>query len=291
MSKFKNKDLDIMLDDDMLDIEMENISIEELDKEMEEFYIDTEKIDAIKAPADMKLWVREAATKAQADMKKQQRIRRITGIAASICVILTIGAYNPALAHKLPPLEKILSNINNALNIDEIASFLGIDKLIPKAEVDENDNIKFIKMPDYKVKKENNSSLDIDKIESETKVEAETKVESSNQSVLIPRNEYDAIQFVHRMSNSIIKAKDNRKYGQIEITPENIDIAISSLDLVGDSSTRSYIKDQLNKWKDGDFDNAVTIHNFVWDILEGEVGKAIAVDRNAVREIKAKHFE
>lgn len=291
MSKFKNKDLDIMLDDDMLDIEMENISIEELDKEMEAFYIDKEAIEAIKAPKDMKIWVREAAEKAQADMKKQQRIKRITGVAASICVVLTIGAYSPALAHKLPPLEKILSNINNALNIDEIASFLGIDKLIPKAEVDENDNIKFIKMPDYKVKKEDNSSLDIDKIESDTEVKTETKVESSNQPVLIPRNEYDAIQFVHRMSNSIIKAKDNRKYGQLEITPENIDIAISSLELVGDLSTRSYIEDQLNKWKEGDFDNAVTVHNFVWDILEGEVGKAIAVDRNAVRETKAKHFE
>ena len=285
MSKFK-KNLDVMLDDDMLDSEIENISIEELDKELEDFYIDREKIEAIKAPQDMKLWVREAAQKAQEDMKKEKRIKYITRIAASICAVLTIGAYNPALAHKLPPLEQLLNSINNILNIDEIASFLSINKIIPKAEVDENDNIKFIKMPDYKVHKAETENVESDNTEYETEV----KIEDDGTQVVIPKDEYDAIQFVHRMSNSVIKAKDNRKYGKIEITPDHIDIAISCLSLVNDESTRSFIEGQLMEWKEGNFDNAVMIHNFVWDILNGEVGKAIAVDQNAVRKIRAKYF-
>lgn len=288
MSKFKKKNLDIILDDEIIDSDIDSVSIEELDKEIEEFYIDKDKIEAIKAPEDMKLWVREAAMKAQADMKKEKKIKYVKVAAASICVILTIGTYNPALAHKLPPLETLLNGINNALNIDEIASFLGIDKIIPKLEVDKNDKIKVIKIPDYKVNKEESDSIESDDIEYE--IELETEAKGQNNDVIVPKDEYDEIQFVHRMANSIIIARDNRKYGQIEITPENIDIAISCLSLVNDESTRNFIEEQLTKWKNGDFDNAVMVHNFVWDILEGEVGKARAVDKSAVRKTKAKYF-
>lgn len=49
---------------DTLVSELEEISIEELDLEMNEFYIDDEKINSIKAPSDMKLWVRGAIDKA-----------------------------------------------------------------------------------------------------------------------------------------------------------------------------------------------------------------------------------
>ena len=133
--------------------ELEEISIEELDLEMNEFYIDYEKIDSIKAPNDMKSWVRGAIDKAEVDINKHKRNKQIIASAASIAIVFSIGVYNPVLAHKVPFLEKILKTINDTLKIDEISYFIGLDKIAPKATLDESNKVKFIKPSEYKVNK------------------------------------------------------------------------------------------------------------------------------------------
>ena len=57
------------------------------------------------------------------------------------------------LAHKVPFLEKILKTINDTLKIDEISYFIGLDKIAPKATLDESNKVKFIKPSEYKVNK------------------------------------------------------------------------------------------------------------------------------------------
>ena len=57
-----NKIENININDTLVN-ELEEISVEELDLEMNEFYIDDEKINSIKAPSNMKIWVRDAIDK------------------------------------------------------------------------------------------------------------------------------------------------------------------------------------------------------------------------------------
>lgn len=263
---------------DTLVSELEEISIEELDLEMNEFYIDDEKINSIKAPSDMKLWVRGAIDKAEVDMKKHKRKKQIIASAASIAVVFSIGVYNPVLAHKVPFLEKVLKTINDTLKIDEISYFIGLDKVAPKATLDENKNVKFIKPSEYKVNK-----LDNEKEEFEDEVLEDKKIQG-------PKTEYSAVQFIHKMSNSIINPIDGRKYGSIKITPETIELAINGLELIESDEDRKHLYNELNKWKNGNFENAVDVHNYVWYMLDGEIGKAISIKDEVVDNIVNTYF-
>ncbi len=249
---------------DTLVSELEEISIEELDLEMNEFYIDDEKINSIKAPSDMKLWVRGAIDKAEVDMKKHKRKKQIIASAASIAVVFSIGVYNPVLAHKVPFLEKVLKSINDTLKIDEISYFIGLDKIAPKATLDESNKVKFIKPSEYKVNKLYNEGGEF---------EDEVLDDKEGKQIQEPKTEYLAVQFIHKMSNSIINPIDGRKYGSIKITPKTIELAINGLELIESDEDRKHLYNELNKWKNGKFENAVDVHNYVWYMLDGKLVK------------------
>ena len=266
---------------DTLVSELEEISIEELDLEMNEFYIDDEKINSIKAPSDMKLWVRGAIDKAEVDMKKHKRKKQIIASAASIAVVFSIGVYNPVLAHKVPFLEKVLKSINDTLKIDEISYFIGLDKIAPKATLDESNKVKFIKPSEYKV---NNLYNEGGEFEDEVLDDKEGK------QIQEPKTEYLAVQFIHKMSNSIINPIDGRKYGSIKITPKTIELAINGLELIESDEDRKHLYNELNKWKNGKFENAVDVHNYVWYMLDGEIGKAISIKDEVVDNIVNTYF-
>lgn len=266
---------------DTLVSELEEISIEELDLEMNEFYIDDEKINSIKAPSDMKLWVRGAIDKAEVDMKKHKRKKQIIASAASIAVVFSIGVYNPVLAHKVPFLEKVLKSINDTLKIDEISYFIGLDKIAPKATLDESNKVKFIKPSEYKVNKLYNEGGEF---------EDEVLDDKEGKQIQEPKTEYLAVQFIHKMSNSIINPIDGRKYGSIKITPKTIELAINGLELIESDEDRKHLYNELNKWKNGKFENAVDVHNYVWYMLDGEIGKAISIKDEVVDNIVNTYF-
>ncbi|SCH53218.1 MULTISPECIES: DUF6241 domain-containing protein [unclassified Romboutsia] len=260
--------------------EIENISLEELDLEMNEFYIDKEKINSIKAPNDMKIWIKESIDKAELDIKKSKNKKRLVASAASIFIIFSVGVYNPALAHKIPILEMALRNINSTLKIDELAYRLGIDNIVPKATLDKDNKIKFVKPIKYKV---NN----VDNISEDQEDEILSSINDNSES---PKSEYLAVQFIHKMSNSIINPIDNKKYGNIEITPKSIELAISGLEYIKNNEARNYLYAELNKWKKGEFRNAVEVHNYVWNILDGQVGKAISINEERIEDIINNYF-
>lgn len=86
--------------------------------------------------------------------------------------------------------------------------------------------------------------------------------------------------FVHQMSNNLIVAEDNKIRGYQNITLENIDKAIEMLE------SDSFIVEELNKWKKGEFENAVEVHNYCWRILGGNEGKAKGVSEKGVNRAK-----
>lgn len=265
---------------DALDNEPNDINLEELDLEMNLFYIDEEKISSIKAPVEMKSWVKDAIDKAEVDINKSKNKKKLIASVASISIVFSIGVYNPVLAHKIPVLESVLRNINEALKIDEIAYRIGIDNVIPKVTLDNNDKIKFITPTKYKV---NN----VDNI---TPGEEDIKLNSISENLESPNSEYLEIQFIHKMSNSIINPIDNKKYGNIEITPESIELAIEGLVYIENHEVKTYLQTELNKWKNGKFDNAVEVHNYVWNILGGQIGKAISINKDKVNEVVKNYF-
>ncbi|HSQ87574.1 DUF6241 domain-containing protein [Romboutsia sp.] len=303
MSKSNKEKLNNTLDIDLDYIDIEKLSIEEIDEEIKEFYIDKEKIDAIKVPDDMKFWIKEAIDKAEKDMKVEKIIKKVAPVAASISIILSIVVYNPVLAHAAPPIEKILQNINDVLHVDEIASDTGLDKIIPKATLDKNGKIKFIKAPRYKVEeipqglKSQNQKEDVEEVKEEEgqvwsdEEETEEKyIQVYEEDVYVPFDEDSSIQLIHEMSNGIIHAVDDMKRGYTEISPKTIDVAIEGLKNIQDEGVRNYLHNELNKWKNGEFDNGVEVHNCVWNMLDGEIGRAGSIDYKEVEKIKNNHF-
>ena len=284
MSKFIKKQQYNSIDENIYDefVDIDSITIEEIDKEIEDFYIDKEKINNIKFEFDKNLIIKEAIDKAEEDIKKEKNKQIISKLAACIALLLSIGIYNPALAYNIPPIMNVLENINNLLHVDEIASYIGVDKIIPRAVVDDENKVKFVKPTKYKVENDNTEIVGLgNELEHSQKVLEISEINT----------QYGVVDFIHRMSNKIIKPIDGRKNGSIDINPKTIDIALNSLKNIGDEEARNYLHYELSKWKNGDFENAVLVHNYVWHMLDGNIGKALSLDTYEVNKIKSKYFK
>jgi Family of unknown function (DUF6241) len=81
---------------------------------------------------------------------------------------------------------------------------------------------------------------------------------------------------MHEMSNTLIIARDGQVWGEIPIDEKNIGeieaMIASDNDL--DSKEESRIVETLAAWKKGDFSNGVDEHNYFWDKLGGNIGRA-----------------
>ena len=280
----KKKDINL---DNELNENLEDVTIEEIDKDMEDFYIDDEKIENIKYNFDKERLIKDAIDKAEKDMTKSKIKKKYIKIAASIVVLISIGVYSPALAYRIPPVMKVLEKINDTLKIDEISASLEIDTIIPKAVV-ENNKIHFVKITRYKVDKtkENKESKDDNK-GSDNK---ENNNEGTNGKNIV-YDEYGVVNFIHQMSNQIINPADGKKFGVIKITPQNIEIALNSIKNINNDEARDYLNKALRKWQNGDFNNAVEVHNYVWHMLGGEIGIASSLDEEEINKIKAQYFK
>ena len=291
MSKFIKKQQYNSIDENIYDefVDIDSITIEEIDKEIEDFYIDKEKINNIKFNFDKESIIKDAIDKAEKDIQKRKHRSRILKVASGIIVILSIGVYSPALAHNMPPVMKVLEIINDALNVDEITSFIGVDKIIPRAVINSDNNLKFIKPTGYKVSQEY-TQLEESSQQNEDSQEGIVENESNKNNTMVLSSSYEVVDFIHRMSNQIINPIDGKKNGVIEITPENIDIALNSLYYIYYDEAREYLYNELSKWKNGDFNNGVLVHNYVWNLLDGYIGRALSLDKVQITKIKLKYF-
>lgn len=277
----KKKDINL---DNELNENLEDVTIEEIDKDMEDFYIDDEKIENIKYNFDKERLIKDAIDKAEKDMTKSKIKKKYIKIAASIVVLISIGVYSPALAYRIPPVMKVLEKINDTLKIDEISASLEIDTIIPKAVV-ENNKIHFVKITRYKVDKTKENKDD-----NKGSDNKENNNEGSNGKNIV-YDEYGVVNFIHQMSNQIINPADGKKFGVIKITPQNIEIALNSIKNINNDEARDYLNKALRKWQNGDFNNAVEVHNYVWHMLGGEIGIASSLDEEEINKIKAQYFK
>ena len=274
MTKKKSINLDSELYENM-----EDVTIEEIDKEIKDFYIDDEKIENIKYNFDKEVIIKDSIDRAEKDMAKSKLKKRYVKIAASLFILLSMGVYSPALAYYVPPVMKVLEKINDTLKIDEITSAIELDTIIPKAVVEEN-KIHFVKITRYKVDKseENNDTENND-------------TDSASDDKNLVYDEYGVVNFIHKMSNQIINPVDGQKFGIIQITPDNIEIALKSIENINSDEARTYLTKELTKWKNGDFSNGVQVHNYVWHMLDGEIGIASSLDEDEINKIKEKYFK
>jgi len=64
------------------------------------------------------------------------------------------------------------------------------------------------------------------------------------------------------------------KWGSLEITAERIDEMLETLENTEFENAEFY-REALTAWDEGDFSNAVYVHNEIWGIQGGTIGKAL----------------
>jgi hypothetical protein len=85
-------------------------------------------------------------------------------------------------------------------------------------------------------------------------------------------NEAQLQFFLHEMTHSKVYAED--KWGEARpISQENIDRLLGVVE-ASDFKDRAYYRRTLEEWEDGDFMNAVDVHNKIWHLHGGTIGKA-----------------
>ncbi|WP_142825908.1 DUF6241 domain-containing protein [Planococcus soli] len=79
--------------------------------------------------------------------------------------------------------------------------------------------------------------------------------------------------YLHQMTHQKVAAA--KKIGAVEMTPDNID---NLLTIVSANKAHyehgEFYETALTAWKQGDFSNAVDVHNTIWDWQDGTVGRA-----------------
>ena len=129
------------------------------------------------------------------------------------------------------------------------------------------------------VSKENESSIESSPKETSSQLQ---QVSSSEVEVDNGYNIEDLYYEVHLRANTIIIAENDEIWEEIEIDKGFLNETVPLL-----KGKDDYLYKELLKWDDLDFSNAVEVHNYVWEKLGGTVGKAIAINEDAVQALKA----
>lgn len=244
---------------DKIDFDIDTKVMKDIDDDIRLFNINLNKVDNIKIPNLDKI-VKRTIKKVKKDKNELNKVIIMNILILFILIGSTVSLYNPALVYKIPPAYKFFNNINQSLNIDFIVNLLGFDKFVPKIELDESGKLQIIDDPSM-IK--------------------ESEVKS-------PTNAKESLDLIHSMANLIVVA--DHKWGSTDITPKTIDIALDSLYLIKDDYKRTYLRTNLEKWKNGDFSNGIDLHNYVWDMLDGSIGIADSLDQQMIDNIISKHF-
>jgi hypothetical protein len=91
------------------------------------------------------------------------------------------------------------------------------------------------------------------------------------EKVKTPLSEDLIQQYIHAMSHQKVEAEE--KWSFFEITDERIDYLLAHLETNNYKSEHTY-KEILTSWKEGDFSRAVSDHNKIWSMRNGNIGRA-----------------
>ena len=93
---------------------------------------------------------------------------------------------------------------------------------------------------------------------------------------------------LHKMTHQKVKAQV--KWGSLEITDERINSMLKKAQ-ASDYDYKDFYIETLSAWQDGDFSNAVQVHNVIWKSQDGSIGIATGLlSEKEEKEYKAKHF-
>ena len=120
----------------------------------------------------------------------------------------------------------------------------------------------------------------VSEINENKKLAKENEVTENENIAVVPMDLTQCYQKVHHMANTIIIADDGQVWGQSEITREAVTQMINEL-----KGQDDYLSDELKKWLELDFSNGVEVHNYVWNKLGGNVGKAKALNEEKVEQV------
>ncbi|MDP4549803.1 DUF6241 domain-containing protein [Alkalihalobacillus macyae] len=97
-------------------------------------------------------------------------------------------------------------------------------------------------------------------------------------------------EYMHGMTHQKVVAK--QKWGLYQITDERIDRMLGVLDEIKGTSDEyehfDFYLETLNEWDEGNFQNAVDVHNYIWGLNGGTIGKA---KRLMTNEEEQKYIE
>ncbi|GEK57156.1 hypothetical protein CHL76_02365 [Marinococcus halophilus] len=77
---------------------------------------------------------------------------------------------------------------------------------------------------------------------------------------------------LHNMTHQ--KVDSNDKWGERRITEERIDNMLQTLDEQTTYQNEKFYQEALTAWDNGNFENSVEVHNKIWSMQEGTVGRA-----------------
>ena len=86
----------------------------------------------------------------------------------------------------------------------------------------------------------------------------------------IPREEA-FMAALHNMTHQKVQATP--KWGVLEVTEERLTEMLHILD-ESEYDHKAFYRETLEKWLQGDFSNAVEVHNHIWNLQDGTVGEA-----------------
>lgn len=81
---------------------------------------------------------------------------------------------------------------------------------------------------------------------------------------------------MHKMINTKIVAQDGKIWGEVEITPDKCNQLINEVSKSGYPDKTTLLQ-FLTRWKDKNFNSGVGEHNYLWNGLDGTIGKAKAL--------------
>lgn len=120
----------------------------------------------------------------------------------------------------------------------------------------------------------------VSEINEEKNSEKKNEVVESESTLEATMDLTQCYQTVHHMANTIIIADDGQIWGQNEINREAVTQMVNEL-----KGRDDYLSDELKKWLELDFSNGVEVHNYVWDKLDGNIGKAKDLNQEKIQQV------
>jgi hypothetical protein len=86
------------------------------------------------------------------------------------------------------------------------------------------------------------------------------------------------LRLIHEMTHTKVEAEVRNRY--VQITTDRVDALISAISKT-DWKDKDYLLENLSKWKSYDYSNSVDVHNYIWQLEGGKIGKATALKKDS----------